>query len=232
MIILAGTSGYSFKEWKGRFYPADLPDSKMLEFYATRLPTVEINNTFYRMPGPELLRGWRERSPSSFRFALKAPQRITHRQRLLDTNESLDRFLSAAGELGGKLGPVLFQLPPFLRKDIPRLSAFLALIPPPLHAAFEFRHASWFEDDVYAALHARNAALVGGDVDEAAKSPPFVATADWGYLRLRKEEYGPGEIEHWVKRIKNQDWSAAYVYMKHEVQGPELAASVNALAGN
>src|SRR5262245_44415293 len=174
LIVLAGTSGYSFKEWKGRFYPADLPDSKMLEFYVTRLPTVEINNTFYRMPKPELIRGWHERSPAEFRFALKAPQRITHRERLAGSKESLDYFLAAAGALEDKLGPVLFQLPPFLRKDLPRLSDFLALLPASLQAAFEFRHASWFDDEVYAALHSRNTALVGGDVDEDGKSPPFV----------------------------------------------------------
>jgi len=229
LIVLAGTSGYSFKEWKGVFYPSDLPDSKMLEFYATRLPTVEINNTFYRMPKPKIVRGWRERSPGAFRFALKAPQRITHRQRLADSKESLDFFFSAAGALGDKLGPVLFQLPPFLKKDLPRLEEFLSLLPNTAHAAFEFRHPSWFEDDVYAALHAKNAALVGGDVDEAGNSPPFVSTAGWGYLRLRKNEYAPGELEQWVKKILGQAWTTAHVYMKHEVKGPEFAATINAL---
>jgi uncharacterized protein YecE (DUF72 family) len=232
MIVLAGTSGYSFKEWKGAFYPVDLPDSKMLEFYATRLPAVEINNTFYRMPKPAIVRGWRERSPGAFRFALKAPQRITHRERLAGSKESVDFFFSAAGALGGKLGPVLFQLPPFFKKDLPRLAEFLTLLPASAHAAFEFRHPSWFADDVYAQLHAKNAALVGGDVDEEGKSPPFVATANWGYLRLRKSEYAPGELEHWVQRILGQSWTRAYVYMKHEVKGPELAAAINALANS
>jgi uncharacterized protein YecE (DUF72 family) len=229
VIVLAGTSGYSFKEWKGAFYPADLPDSKMLEYYAARLPTVEINNTFYRMPKPEVIQGWRERSPEEFRFGLKAPQRITHFQRLAGSKESLDYFFSGANTLGEKLGPVLFQLPPFLKKDLPRLEEFLSLLPDSMHTAFEFRNASWFDDAVYAALRARNVALVGGDVDEEGKSPPLVATANWGYLRLRKDEYGPGELENWVQTIQRQPWGTAYVYMKHEVKGPELAATINAL---
>jgi len=221
--LFSGTSGFSYKEWKGTFYPSDLTDKRMLSYYASRLPTVEINATFYRMPKRELLEGWAAQVPDGFRFALKAPQRITHRERLEGSAESLARFVEAASGVGEKLGPVLFQLPPFQRKDVGRLSEFLSLLPVGLHAAFEFRHVSWFADDTYDALRSRNAALVGGDADDAEKSPPLVSTADFGYLRLRAPEYTEAELRRWAERIAAEPWRDAFVFLKHEVRGPEFA---------
>jgi uncharacterized protein YecE (DUF72 family) len=229
MKLFAGTSGFSYKEWKGRFYPEKHPDRQMLAFYATRLPTVEINNTFYRMPKSEALEGWAGQVPSSFTFALKAPQRITHRERLEGSDDSLHAFLEVAGVLGDRLGPLLFQLPPFLRKDVPRLATFLALLPRTIRAAFEFRHPTWFEDDVYDILRAHGAALVGGDADNAEKSPPLVATASFGYLRLRAAEYERPELAAWAERIRAQGWSDAFVFLKHEVRGPEFAETLSSL---
>jgi uncharacterized protein YecE (DUF72 family) len=229
MRALTGTSGFSYKEWKGSFYPSDLPDKQMLAHYATRLAAVEINNTFYRMPKTELVAGWGAQVTEAFRFVLKAPQRITHRERLEGSDESLATFVAAARVLGDKLGAVMFQLPPFFKKDVPRLAAFLELVPADIKAAFEFRHNSWFSDDAYDALRAKNAALVAGDADDSDKSPPLVATADFGYLRLRAPEYSDAGLSSWAERIANQPWSSAFVFLKHEVLGPlyaeKLAAS-------
>jgi uncharacterized protein YecE (DUF72 family) len=231
MNLLTGTSGFSYKEWKGRFYPQNQPDRQMLGFYASRLPTVEINNTFYRMPKRELLEGWAGQVPAEFKFALKAPQRITHRERLVNSEASVSEFLAAAGVLGDRLGPVLFQLPPFQKKDLPRLDAFLEKMPAGLRVALEFRHASWFEEDTYGVLRERGAALVGGDADNAEKSPPLVATAGFGYLRLRAESYEAPELAAWAARIAAQPWSDAFVYLKHEVRGPEFAEGLSSRFG-
>ncbi len=215
--VLPGTSGFSYKEWKGSFYPEDLPNAEMLRFYAERFPAVEINNTFYRMPKAALLAGWAEQVPEHFRFVLKASQRITHHKRLKEASEEVDYFLRVASTLGDRLGPVLFQLPPNLKKDLPRLSAFLEALPPATRAAFEFRHASWFEDDVFEALRSRGAALcIAEDEDLAA---PLVATAGWGYLRLRRQDYGDAEVDAWAERIRAQAWDEAYVFFKHEDSG-------------
>jgi len=229
MNLFAGTSGFSYKEWKGRFYPANQPDRQMLDFYGSRLPTVEINNTFYRMPKREALEGWAGQVPGSFKFALKAPQRITHRERLEGSSDSLRAFLEVAGVLGERLGPLLFQLPPFLRKDIPRLEAFASMVPEGVRVAFEFRHPSWFSDDTYEVLRARGSALVGGDADDADKSPPLVATAGFGYLRLRAEEYERPALAAWADRIAQQPWTDAFVFLKHEVRGPEFAETLASL---
>ena len=229
MKLFAGTSGFSYKEWKGRFYPANQPDRQMLGFYATRLPSVEINNTFYRMPKRESLEGWAGQVPPSFTFALKAPQRITHRERLEGSDDSLHAFLDVASVLGDRLGPLLFQLPPFLRKDGPRLKAFLEKVPPGVRVAFEFRHPSWFEDDVYDILRTHGAALVAGDADDAGKSPPLVPTASFGYLRLRAEEYERPALAAWADRIAAQPWTDAFVFLKHEVRGPEFAETLTNL---
>src|ERR1041385_5665379 len=215
-----GTSGFSYKEWKGTFYPDDQPDRGMLGYYATRLAAVEINNTFYRMPKPELVSGWAGQVADGFRFVLKAPQRITHRERLENSEQSLEWFLAAARLLGPKLGALMFQLPPFFKKDVERLATFLALLPEDVHAAFEFRHASWFSDDVYDALRAKNVALVGGDAEDGDKSPPLVATAHFGYLRLRAPEYSEASLAEWADRIGKQPWNSAFVFLKHEVLGP------------
>jgi uncharacterized protein YecE (DUF72 family) len=229
MRVRTGTSGFSYKEWKGSFYPAALSDKEMLASYATHLATVEINNTFYRMPKLEVVAGWAARVPEGFRFVLKAPQRITHRERLTGSEESLQQFLQAAQVLGEKLGALLFQLPPFFKKDVLKLSEFLALVPESVKVAFEFRHESWFADDTYSTLRERNVALVGGDADKAERSPPLVATASFGYLRLRAPEYTDGELSAWANRILGEPWKEALVFLKHEVQGPEFAQKLAAL---
>jgi uncharacterized protein YecE (DUF72 family) len=228
MRSYTGTSGFSYKEWKGSFYPTDLPDKKMLGHYATRLAAVEINNTFYRMPKTELVAGWAAQVGDEFKFVLKAPQRITHRERLEGSEESLASFLAAARVLGGKLGAVMFQLPPFFKKDVTKLATFLALVPEDIRAAFEFRHATWFSDDVYEALRAKNVALVGGDAEDSTKSPPMVATANFGYLRLRAAEYSDEGLSTWAESIAKQPWSSAFVFLKHEVLGPQYAEKLAA----
>jgi uncharacterized protein YecE (DUF72 family) len=226
MQILAGTSGFSYAEWRGRFYPEGLPNDQMLRFYSERLPSVEINNTFYRMPKPEMLTAWADGAPASFTFALKATRRITHQQKLADVESDVQHFFDVAAALGDKLGPVLFQLPPFLKKDLGVLRAFLPLVPAGRRAALEFRHPSWFSEDVYAALAEKNVALVGGDLEETEKSPPLVATADFGYLRLRRLDYDPAGIADWGTRIGAQGWQAVYAYFKHEALGPMFAEAL------
>jgi uncharacterized protein YecE (DUF72 family) len=217
MHVLVGTSGYSYKEWKPAFYPQDLPARDFLRFYAGRLPTVEINNTFYRMPTTNLVLGWASEVPEQFTFSLKAPQRITHIAKLNDASESTAAFARVASELGSRLGPLLFQLPPFLRKDLPRLVAFLeataALAQRP-RIAFEFRHPSWFDDEVFAALRARGAALCVAEGEALAS--PLVATADWGYVRLRRDAYPDALIAEWAQKIRRQPWNEAFVYLKHD----------------
>jgi uncharacterized protein YecE (DUF72 family) len=217
MELLTGTSGYSYKEWKGSFYPEDLKAEEMLHFYAGRFRTVEINNTFYRMPAESMLARWREEVPNDFRFALKAPRRITHDKRLRDAGPDVAEFLRRAASLGDKLGVILYQLPPQLRKDIPKLESFLAGLPAERHAAFEFRHDSWLDDAVYAALRARGAALCIADTDEG--DTPLVSTARIGYLRLRRTQYSDAELHAWAERIGRQPWTRAYVYFKHEDEG-------------
>jgi uncharacterized protein YecE (DUF72 family) len=223
MRVLPGTSGFSYKEWKGSFYPEDLPDAEMLRFYSSRLPSVEINNTFYRMPRASLLESWAEQVPDGFSFALKASQQITHRKRLKEAGDAVSYFLQVATTLGDRLGPVLFQLPPNLKKDLPRLADFLAGLPRSPRSAFEFRHESWFDEEVFAALSAAGAALCWAEDESLAA--PHRATAEWGYLRLRRQDYGEAEIAAWAERIRAQTWSEAWVFFKHEDQGtgPRLA---------
>ena len=211
MRIAVGTSGYAYKEWKGNFYPADLPADGMLRYYGERLNTVEINNTFYRMPQEKVLLDWAAVVPDGFRFVLKASQKITHFKRLKDVGSEVEYFLRVANVLGPKLGPTLFQLPPNLKKDLPRLTDFLALIPRTWRAAFEFRHASWFDDDVFALLKDHNAALCLADTDpdeesgKEALQVPFVATADWGYLRLRRAGYAAADLAAWAGQLSPFD---------------------------
>jgi uncharacterized protein YecE (DUF72 family) len=223
MRVLPGTSGFSYKEWKGSFYPEDLPDSEMLRFYASRLPAVEINNTFYRMPRAALLESWAEQVPDGFSFSLKASQQITHRKRLKDAGEAVSYFFAVATTLGDRLGPSLFQLPPNLKKDLPRLQDFLALLPPASRAAFEFRHASWFDAEVFAALASAGAALCWAEDEELAT--PSESTAGWGYLRLRRADYSDADVARWAEKIRTQPWSEAHVFFKHEDEGtgPRLA---------
>ena len=234
MQIRVGTSGWSYKEWKGSFYPADLPSVGMLRYYAGRLPAVEINNSFYRIPKEKVLLDWAAEVPPEFRFVLKASRRITHINRLADADDSLGYFLRTANVLGERLGPTLFQCPPSLRMDLARLNDFLARVPRTWRAAMEFRHASWFTDPVYDALRAHDVALVAVDEDEGEGSgSPLVATATWGYLRLRRTEYDDQALGVWLERIRGQPWSEAYVFLKHDEDkptGPEAATRLAEMA--
>ena len=224
MNLYVGTSGYSYKEWKGTFYPKDLPEKQMLHYYGERFRTVEINNTFYRMPKPPVLEAWAAEVPSDFRFVLKASQRITHMQRLKDADASVSYLVEVAGTLKKRLGALLFQLPPNMKKDAPRLRDFLGLLPSHQRAAFEFRHQSWFDDEVFALLRQHQAALCIAEAEDELEVP-FVATAAWGYLRLRRPDYGDAELKTWAKRVHEQDWRDAFVFFKHEDEGkgPQLA---------
>ena len=224
-MILVGTSGYNYPEWKGSFYPADLPAAKMLPYYASKFPTVEINYTFYRMPTPKLIAGWRAQVPPEFRFTLKAPKRITHDKRLrpAEVTESVNGFITAASELGPQMAALLFQLPPNFKKDVGLLKEFLALLPPKTTAAFEFRNASWLEDDVFEALRARNIALCFADSET--RETPLVHTADYAYFRLRDEGYGDADIAKWTEAAKHAGATAkdVFVYFKHEDEGKGAA---------
>jgi len=225
--ILAGASGYSFKEWKGVFYPADLEAEDMLPWYAERLPTVEINNSFYRMPKTEVLANWAATTPDRFRFAIKASRRITHLTRLKgdEAAESVKYLYAQLEELGAKRGPVLFQLPPNLKKDPPRLTAFLQTLPAGHGAAFEFRNDSWFDDETYDALRGAGAALCMSEREDNAP-PPLVATADWGYVRLRLEEYSDDDLHQWATRLAATDWKQIYVFFMHEPTAPAYAQAL------
>ncbi len=232
MNLYLGTSGYSYKEWKGPFYPEDLPEKQMLHFYGERFRSVEINNTFYRMPKESVLEAWANEVPPDFKFVLKASQRITHMQRLKDAGDSVAYLLKVAGALKERLGPLLFQLPPFLKKDLARLREFLALLPRDRRAAFEFRHESWFEEEVLALLREHQIALCIAEAEDGVEVP-FVSTADWGYLRLRRPDYGDTELKIWVKRVRDQPWRDAFVFFKHEDEGkaPQMAKRFLELAG-
>ncbi len=229
MQTFVGTSGWSYPPWRGSFYPEKLPQAKMLAYYAERLAAVEVNNTFYKMPKPDQFRAWADATPPGFRFVPKAPQQITHRQKLgPGSAEAAAHLFEATQALGARLGPVLFQLPPFLRKDLPRLTDFLAaaVAGRPARVAFEFRHASWFTDDVYAALSAHGAALCIAESEDLATPP--VATAAFGYLRLRRQDYDEAALAAWAQRVRAESarWGEAFVFFKHEDegQGPKLAA--------
>ena len=224
MRIRAGTSGFSYKEWKGPFYPEKLPSKEMLGYYAERLSTVEINNTFYRMPKASMLEGWATKVPDDFVFVLKASRKITHTGRLKDVEDSVDYLWSVASTLGPHLGPILFQLPPFLKKDVERLQDFIAILPEGLRAAFEFRHESWFDDDTYTTLRQGGQALCLADTERMV-APEIVSTTDWGYLRLRREDYSDEALRAWKAAIEAQSWDEAFVFFKHEDEGaaPRLA---------
>jgi uncharacterized protein YecE (DUF72 family)/predicted nuclease of predicted toxin-antitoxin system len=232
MNLYVGTSGYSYKEWKGTFYPKDLSEKKMLHYYGERFRTVEINNTFYRMPKASVLEAWAAEVPADFKFVLKASQRITHMQRLKDADDSVRYLLEVAATLKDRLGPLLFQLPPNLKKDVPRLRDFLALLPSERRAAFEFRHQSWFDDEVFALLRQNQAALCIAEA-EGDLQVPFVSTADWGYLRLRMPDYTDADLKTWLKRVQEQSWKDTFVFFKHEDEGkgPQMAKRFLDLAG-
>ena len=227
MKLLAGASGYSFKEWKGDFYPDKIKPEEMLAYYGARLPTVEINNTFYQMPKTAVLENWAKQTPEAFRFAIKASRRITHFARLKadEAAENVAYLYQQLATLGAKRGPVLFQLPPFLKKDLPRLQAFLELLPDDHRAAFEFRNETWFDDEVYAALDGAGASLCFSEREDG--SPPaLVETAVWGYVRLRLENYSDDDLKRWAERLGRTAWDDVYVYFMHEPTAPAYAQTL------
>jgi uncharacterized protein YecE (DUF72 family) len=228
--LFAGASGYSFKEWKGNFYPDKIKPEAMLTWYAERLPTVEINNTFYQMPKIAVLENWVASTPPGFRFAIKASRRITHDGRLKAdaTAESVQFLYRNLAALGDKRGPVLFQLPPFLKKDVPRLLEFLQVLPTDHRATFEFRNDSWFDDDVYIALRDAGAALCLSEREDGAP-PPLVETASWGYVRLRLENYSDDDFKRWADRLKATSWDTVYAYFMHEPTAPPYAQNLQRL---
>jgi uncharacterized protein YecE (DUF72 family) len=213
MSLLVGTSGYNYEAWKGSFYPEDLSSRKMLAYYAERFATVEINYSFYRKPTAKLLLGWAAQVPETFRFALKAWQRITHQKRLRDCADLVTAFCDAARALGPRLGPVLYQLPPNLKADVALLRDFLNQLPRDLKAAFEFRHQSWFAEETWQALRDAGAALCVAESEELAT--PLVRTAPFGYFRLRRPDYGEADLRRWAEAVKGFS-EPAFVYFKHE----------------
>lgn len=231
MNLHVGTSGYSYKEWKGIFYPADLPAKEMLAYYSRQLPAVEINNTFYRLPQASMIENWKNQVPENFRFSIKATQRITHIKRLKNAVEETKYLLETAGLLEERLGVILFQLPPNSKKDVERLRDFLALLPSSTRTAFEFRHESWFDDEILDLLREKNCALVASDTDEMPLTE-IISTADWGYLRLRRVNYQEADLAEWMRRVQEQKWKDAFVFFKHEDEGtgPRLAARFIALS--
>jgi len=229
MELRAGTSGYSYKEWCGHFYPEKLPGSEMLRYYAERFTTVEINNTFYRMPPETMLAQWIDQVPEHFTFTLKAPRRITHDHRLRDSEGNVAEFLRRADTLGNKLGVILFQLPPYLKKDVPRLDDFLAPLPSTGQFAFEFRNDTWQDEEVYETLRRRSAILCVTDTDEG--DTPFITTAPCGYVRLRRTHYDDDELAAWAAQIAAKGLSRTYVYFMHEDEalGTRFARRLNEL---
>jgi len=230
MNVYIGTSGFAYPKWKGSFYPSDLPAKQMLQYYSERFQAVEINSTFQRMPTVAILGGWASDVPADFKFVLKAPQQITHWKRLKDVADPVAQFLEVAKTLKRRLGPLFFQLPPNFKKDSSRLRDVLALLPSRRPAAFEFRHPSWFDDEVFGLLRKHRAALCIADAEGDLKVP-FVPTADWGYLRLRRLNYGKTQLQVWSNRIQTQDWREVFVFFRHEDKGngPRLAKRLLAL---
>ncbi len=232
MQFQVGTSGFSYKEWKGSFYPKDLKDKEMLAYYAERFSTVEINNTFYRMPKASVLEDWREQVPENFRFVIKTSRRITHMKRLNEVDDDADYLFSTLDSLEEQLGPVLVQLPGNFKPDLDRLKAFLDLVPPHVRVAFEFRHADWHVDEVFECLKSKSASLVIADVDDA-PAPKLTQTADWVYLRLRREKYTKSALKKWIEQLSDSGLNQAYVFFKHEDAGtgPKLAQQFLDIAG-
>lgn len=236
MRLHAGTSGFSYAEWKGKFYPPGVKEADFLRYYASKFDTVEINNTFYRMPKATMLAGWCEKVPEDFRFVLKASQRITHHAKLENVEDNVAYFWSTAQTLGARLGPVLFQLPPYLRKDLERLKRFLAILPKEMRAVMEFRHRSWFDEETLGALRDHGATLCFSDVDptdedDPGLEQPFEATTDWGYVRLRRAYYEEDALTAWAARLRTHAFREVFVFFKHETTGPELALRLRTLWG-
>jgi len=214
--IWLGTSGFSYKEWKPVFYPQDLSDKQFLQYYATKLNSVEIDYTFYRMPNAKTIEGWRNATPENFRFTLKASQQITHRERLKVPSEALEYFLGVVPGLESRLGMILYQLPPFFKSDAQKLETFLSVLPRGIAAAFEFRHDSWFNEDVYRLLRKFNVALCIHDADD--HTTPMELTAGFTYVRLRRSEYSPEQRLEWQRRLRGwaDQGTEVFAYIKHE----------------
>ncbi len=225
MRLYVGTSGYSYKEWKGSFYPEKLAAKDMLPYYSSKLPAVELNNTFYRLPQRSMVESWKAQVPDNFRFSVKASQRITHFKRLKEAADETKYMLETVSALDDRLGVVLYQLPPNMKKDLDRLETFLKNLPPNPPSAFEFRHPTWFDDDVLELLRSENRALCISDTDDLPVSH-IDKTADWGYLRLRRVNYSTADLREWISRMKAQDWKHTFVFFKHEDEGtgPRLAS--------
>ena len=225
MTLYVGTSGYSYKEWKGSFYPETIPAKDMLSYYASRLQAVELNNTFYRRPQKSMVENWKAQVPDNFRFSVKASQGITHFRRLKDAAAATQEMLETVSALEDRLGAVIFRLPENMEKDIKRLETFLKDLPHDTPAVFDFRHPTWFDDDVAALLRSHNRVLCASDIEELPGSN-IVKTADWGYVRLRRVHYSEPELKEWISRIQAQDWRHTFVFFKHEDEGtgPKLAA--------
>jgi uncharacterized protein YecE (DUF72 family) len=231
MNIYSGTSGYGYKEWKGTFYPEKISPQEMLRFYGERFRTVEINNTFYRLPTGSVLASWAEQVPLDFIFAIKAPQKITHLKRLRNVAEETGYLFRSLSILERKLGPVLFQFPKTFQADYPTLEAFLDLLPGGISCAFEFRSPSWLQAKMLDLLRGRNYSLCTADTDEN-PAEEIIGTASWGYLRLRRSDYTAADLSRWLERILSQPWEKTFVYFKHEDEalGPKMAIRFQELA--
>jgi uncharacterized protein YecE (DUF72 family) len=229
-MIYVGTSGYSYKEWKGSFYPEQIPPKDMLSYYASHFQAVELNNTFYRIPQPSMVESWKTQVPDNFRFSVKASQRITHLKRLKGAAAETQLMLKTVAGLEDRLGAVIFRFPEDMEKDLKRLETFLKDLPPDTPAVFDFRHATWFDDDVVALLRRENRVLCVSDIEDMPDD--VVKTADWGYVRLRRVKYTDTELAEWVDRIRVQEWKNTFVFFKHEDEGtgPKLAARFIALS--
>ena len=225
VTLYVGTSGYSYKEWKGSFYPQTLPAKDMLVYYSERFRSVELNNTIYRTPKPNMIESWKSQVPENFRFSVKASQGITHFRRLKDAGPPTRLMLETISALEDRLGAVIFRLPSDMKKDLKRLETFLKQLPRDTRVAFDFRNQTWFEDDVLDLLRSENRALVVSDTEDL----PEVyreKTAGWGYLRLRRIRYTESELKKWIKWMKAQQWKDTFVFFRHEDEGtgPKLAA--------
>jgi uncharacterized protein YecE (DUF72 family) len=224
-MIYVGTSGYSYKEWKGSFYPQTLPAKDILSYYASRLHAVELNNTFYRMPQPSMIESWKAQVPENFRFSIKAPQSITHFRRLNNASSQTQLMLKTVAALEGRLGAIIFRLPENMKKDLQRLELFLKELPADIPVVFDFRHPTWFDDEVVELLRSQKRVFCISDIEDLPESYTY-KTADWGYVRLRRVNYSDADLKVWIKRIKAQKWNTTYVFFKHEDEGtgPKLAA--------
>lgn len=233
MNLYVGTSGFCYKQWKGGFYPKNLPAKQMLGYYSEHFRAVEINNTFYRMPKASVLEAWAGEVGDDFKFVLKAPRRITHLQRLKGAGDSVSYLMEVAATLADRLGPVLFQLPPDLKKDLPLLRDFVALLPRQKRAAFEFRHPSWFDEETFGILRDHQIALCIAEAEDGL-DVPFVPTANWGYLRLRNTNYEDADLTRWLQRLVHCQWQDAFMFFKHEeeAKGPQLARRFLELAAS